>query len=93
MQFAGGISGDYTVDNGDLGIFYKGLNEGRLPYFHRMDISFKKTFELKKERRLEVIASVTNVYDRNNIFYFDRANYDRVDQLPILPSLGASYSF
>jgi len=93
LQFAGGISGDYTVDNGDLGIFYKGLNEGRLPYFHRMDISFKKTFELKKERRLEVIASVTNVYDRNNIFYFDRANYDRVDQLPILPSLGASYSF
>jgi hypothetical protein len=93
LQFAGGISGDYTVDNGDLGVYYKGLNEGRLPYFHRMDVSFKKAIELKKDRKLEIVASITNVYDRENIFYFDRVNYERVNQLPILPSLGASYSF
>ena len=93
LQFLGGVSGDYTVDNGELGISYKGLNEGRLPYFHRMDISFKKSFKLKKDRKMVFVASITNVYDRENIFYFDRVNYERVNQLPILPSAGVSYSF
>jgi hypothetical protein len=36
---------------------------------------------------MEIVASATNVYDRPNIFYFDRVRYARVNQLPVLPSL------
>ncbi|MFM1744664.1 MAG: hypothetical protein RLZZ630_601, partial [Bacteroidota bacterium] len=34
-----------------------------------------------------------NVYDRANIFYIDRVRNQRVDQLPFLPSVGASLTF
>jgi hypothetical protein len=33
------------------------------------------------------------VYDRPNIFYFDRVRYTRVNQLPLLPSLSATFQF
>jgi len=69
------------------------LNEGRLPYYHRLDASVKKVFAFGKYTRLEVVASVTNVYDRENIFYVDRITNRRVNQLPILPSLSATFKF
>ena len=33
------------------------------------------------------------VDERDNIFYFDRVRYSRVNQLPILPSLSATFHF
>ncbi|MCB9251022.1 MAG: carboxypeptidase-like regulatory domain-containing protein [Flavobacteriales bacterium] len=97
LNFAGGFSTDYTKTNGDLGIIYAGQNLGRLPYYHRLDVSLTKTYKLKrkngKKNDFEIIFSCTNVYNRANIFYFDRVNYKRVNQLPILPSLAVSYSF
>ncbi len=41
----------------------------------------------------EITASATNVYDRANIFYFDRVYYERVNQLPIIPSLSMTVQF
>jgi hypothetical protein len=38
-------------------------------------------------------VSVINVYNRDNVFYFDRVRYARVNQLPILPSVGVNLSF
>ncbi len=93
LNFQQGLNVNYTNANGDLGLLYGELNKGRLPYYHRLDVSLKKSFEFSKRSKLEVIASVTNVYDRANVFYFDRIRGDRVDQLPILPSLGASITF
>ncbi len=93
LDFTGGLNVDYTSENAELGILYGPLNESRLPYYHRLDVSLKKTFAVAKNSVLEVTASVVNVYDRSNIFYQDRVTYERVDQLPILPSLGASITF
>lgn len=87
------ISNNYTSSNGDIGIIYADINEGRLPYFHRLDVSVQKTIELSKTSKLEVVAGIINAYNRSNIFYFDRVTYSRVDQLPILPSLGVNWSF
>jgi hypothetical protein len=90
----GGVGDDITAGNADLGIIYSTKrNGGRLPYYHRMDVSIKKMFELTKRARLEITASCTNVYDRPNIFYFDRVRYNRVNQLPIIPSLSATFQF
>lgn len=92
-DFKSGIGSDYVQGNGQLGIEYAGLNEGRLPYYHRLDFSIKRTWKLSNKREFNTILSITNVYDRNNIFYFDRIKNQRVDQLPFLPALGVNYSF
>jgi hypothetical protein len=97
INFSDGIGTDYTRENGELGIYFADLNLGRLPYYHRLDFSAKheRNFKSKsgKERMLEYVFSCTNVYNRNNIFYFDRVSYQRVDQLPILPSFAITYGF
>ncbi len=93
-QFDDGIDTDITSNNGNIGVIYdEKRNAGRLSDYHRMDISLKKEFEFSKYRKLEAVASITNVYSRKNIFYFDRIEYDRVYQLPILPSIGLTFTF
>ncbi len=88
------IDEDVLTSNGDLGVIYsEDRNSGRLPFYHRLDMSLKRRFNFSKNSKLEAILSVTNVYDRENIFYFDRIKYERVNQLPILPSLSLIYSF
>lgn len=82
-----------TSANGSLEIAYADFNKGRLPYYHRLDLTLKRTFVLGKNTELELSASVTNAYNRENIFYLDRVSGDKVYQLPILPSFGMSFTF
>lgn len=92
--FEQGTSTDILTNNPGLGIIYSDdRNGGRLPYFHRLDLSLKHTYKFSKYRKLESILSITNAYNRNNIFFVDRITTNRVDQLPILPSLGLIFSF
>jgi hypothetical protein len=93
LNFANGLYTDPTTANGFLGISYGDLNQGRLPAYHRMDISVKKTLLLSEHSEMEILASLINVYNRENIFYFDRVRYRRVNQLPLLPSLGVNMTF
>ncbi len=94
INFLNGINTPYTTQNGNLGILYDdSLNTGRLPYYHRLDLALKKTIHVSENSDLEINLSVINIYNRDNIFYFDRVRYERVNQLPILPSIGASFTF
>ncbi len=93
LPFDNGVFTNPTTENGEMGILYGDLNTGRLPDYHRLDITIKKTFELSKNSVLEITFSTTNVYDRENIFYYDRVKHERVNQLPIIPSIGANLSF
>lgn len=68
-------------------------NDGRLSYYHRLDLSLKRTFLLSRRSRLETTLSVTNAYNRENVFFVDRVTNSRVNQLPILPSLTMTYAF
>lgn len=92
-NFQDGISTDYTASNGNLGILYAGINGGRLPWYHRLDFSIRRTWKTQDARDLTVTFSITNLYNRSNIFYFDRIKLTRVNQLPILPAAGFLYSF
>ena len=83
----------FEFSNGNLGILYSDLNTGRLPSYHRLDISLKKKFSFSKFNELEISAGLTNVYNRKNIFYYNRVDAIRVNQLPIIPSLGISWKF
>lgn len=84
---------NYQQGNGDLGIIYEDINQGRLPPYHRLDLSLKRKWEFEKRGELEASLGVTNAYDRRNIFFVDRVTRERTDQLPILPSLGIKLSF
>jgi len=84
---------NYTNSNGDLNYFFDGANVKRLPWYHRLDINVKRTFQFSGNTKLEVAVGATNVYNRENIFYFDRVQYKRVDQLPILPTASLILTF
>jgi hypothetical protein len=93
LDFSNGINSNFISQNGTLTTIYGDLNSERLPNYHRFDISAKKRFDIGKRSILEINLSVTNVYNRNNLFYYNRITSERVDQLPIMPSLGITYTF
>ena len=94
ITFQDGLSTDVSRANGDLGIVYAAVNKGRLPDYHRLDLSLKKTLKSnEKNRKFVGSASIVNVYNRANIFYFDRISFERINQLPVLPSISVSYEF
>jgi hypothetical protein len=93
LSFPDGILTDYTQENGEMGIIYGEYNEGRLSSYHRFDFGITRTFHLSETSKLEANFTVTNVYNRSNIFYVDRLTNERVYQLPVMPSVGVNWSF
>lgn len=79
--------------NGSVGVWYGEVNAGRLPWYHRLDISVHREWELKKGRSLKISGGVINAYNRANVFYFDRVKYERINQYPIMPGFGAILEF
>ena len=89
-----GIYSDYITQNaGDITIYYAGLNEGRLPSYHRLDMSVRRTFKDVGGGDLDFTAGVTNVYSRENVFYINRLTGQRKNQLPFLPSVSLDWKF
>lgn len=93
LPFDGGINSDYSTANGQLGIVYADLNKGELPTYHRLDLDVKRKYFFSENTILEVNVSVTNVYNRENVFYVDRITNQTMRQLPLMPSVGISLNF
>ena len=93
FSFQDGINFDYTTTNGEIGVLYGELNSGRLPTYHRLDLDAKRKFYFSENVNLEVDLSVTNVYNRKNIFYVNMITGENVYQLPIMPTLGLTLTF
>ncbi len=87
------VAYDYTSENGDFGTLYGDLNTNRLPNYHRVDLSVKKTVEFSKNQILEFTAGATNILNYENVFYFDTQDFKRINQLPIMPTVSVNYSF
>lgn len=60
-------------------------NSYRLPFYHRLDLGISKKFRIWAAS-CTFDASILNVYDRKNIYYFERNTGKRVNMLPFLPS-------
>jgi len=60
-------------------------NLGRLPDYHRLDISLSKKIKLDFAN-LEIAFSIINAYNRKNILFFKRQTGERVYMLPFLPT-------
>ena len=93
LLFGENIVSDYTEENGIYSLHYAELYKGRLPNYHRLDLGIKKRFSLGRRSILDLSLSATNVYSRQNIFYFNRTTFERVNQLPFLASFGINLSF
>jgi hypothetical protein len=93
-NFSGGVTTDYVTNNpSTISTLLGTFNSRRLPSYHRLDITVKKQFKFKNKTHMEVTGSITNAYNRNNIFYVNRITSKIIYQFPILPSLGVSYKF
>ena len=82
-----------TEEPGNTRVIYAEPYQGRLPDYHRIDISLERTFEFSEHVRATVAANVINGYDRENLFYLDLYTLQRVNQLPLVPSLGLKIAF
>ena len=93
VDFNNQFTYDYTNSNATLGYVPGDYNSRRLPNYHRMDVSIKWFYDINTHTRLEINIGATNVYNRENIFYYDRVKNKRVNQLPILPNINLSLKF
>ena len=87
------MSANIVGENGDVGIIYSDLNKGQLPVYHRLDLDVKRKFWFGDHILLEADFSVTNVYNRENIFYINILTGNSIYQLPLMPSLGLTLTF
>ena len=96
-------SGAYSVEllNGDSLSFVDigSKNGSRLPAYHRLEISANYAFRLGKKVKADIGASIFNLYNRNNVWYFE---YDfnqtpvlvtAIEYLGITPNLSFNVSF
>lgn len=60
---------------------------GLTPPYHRLDLALERAFRLRGAT-LTAQATLVNAYDRANFFYYDVLRAGRVDQFPLIPSLG-----
>ncbi len=94
LTVASSVNSAARNTNGIMGILYTDIDKKtRLPYYHRMDITLKKKFYIGENSELQTQVSITNIYNRENIFYVDRVTNERINQLPIMPSIGLSLTF
>lgn len=78
-------SDDPLTDPGIARTLYSRPYNERLPVYHRLDASVNRSFEFSSNFSLEAKIGCINIYDRDNIFYFDLNSLERVDQTPLLP--------
>jgi hypothetical protein len=78
---------DVFEDPGQPRVIYERPFNGRLPTYHRLDVSVERSFDLGPASLTAQLGAV-NLYDRTNLFAFDVFTYRRVDQLPIMPTVG-----
>ncbi len=84
---------DPFEEHGDTRVLYTYPYGGRLPSYHRLDISLERTFDISRNTAVSVMASATNAYDRTNLFYIDLFSLERLDQLPLIPAVGLKLKF
>lgn len=62
-----------------------GKNLGRLPVYHRLDLSIAKKIKVFMFN-VSLEANVINVYNRKNVFYIKRDTGERINMLPLFPT-------
>lgn len=75
---------DVTSRYGDPRILMDKPFQGRMPDFHRLDVSLEQAFEIQNVN-VRVQGGAINTYDWENLFYYDVFDQKGINQLPLLP--------
>jgi len=98
LSLLGQLQWPPRADDSDFGIVLGPRNEARYPVYHRMDLSFRKTYQ-KSWGTIRPHLDILNVYNRRNVlFYFYEyeatpPTRSGVSMFPFLPTLGVEISF
>ena len=79
---------EVTLQPGYPRVVFERPFNGRLPAYHRLDVSAGTDVDLGPAA-LDVRAGAINTYNRDNVFYYDVFEGRRVDQLPLVPYVSA----
>jgi len=82
---------EVTDDYGTPRILLDKPFQGRLPEYHRLDISIEQMFELNRAD-MNVQVGAINLYDQSNLFYYDVFFQRGINQLPLVPYLSLKLS-
>jgi hypothetical protein len=78
---------DVKTDPGEYRVAFEKPYQGRLPAYHRLDLSLKRKWEFARAD-LTLQGGVINGYDRDNLFYYDVWTLRRVNQMSLMPTVG-----
>lgn len=93
LDLGNSLGNDYTTENGNMGFLFGEIGSHRLTNYHRVDLAVKKIFEIGLNSTLETTLGVTNILNRQNIFYVNIYENKNIYQLPFMPSLGMVFKF
>lgn len=96
LQWTG--SEDHGAEEGGYGVVLGPRNSSRYPVYHRLDVSFRRSFD-KSWGALTPYVNLVNVYNQRNVlFYF--YEYEQsppvrsgISMFPVLPTVGLEISF
>jgi hypothetical protein len=92
LMLGGLFDGTYVHETGEPYTIMGSKNGGRLPAYHRLDFGVSKLFYVDPFK-ITLEGGVVNVYDRANIFYFNRSTGERVNMLPFMPTINLNVEF
>lgn len=84
---------DVSRDPGTTRVIYDAPFGGELPAYHRLDISATRRFTYGEDSYISLQAGVMNAYNRDNLLALDLFTLQRIDQLPLMPTLGIKFEF
>jgi hypothetical protein len=84
--------GSYLGETGKSYIILGDKDATRLPSYHRLDANATYRFTLSPIKGT-VGVNVVNVYNRKNIFYFDRVTGQKTNMLPFFPTATVSIEY
>ncbi|HEY4613165.1 MAG TPA: hypothetical protein VII11_09300, partial [Bacteroidota bacterium] len=93
LQLGNGYPDPFYTETGVPQTLFGPKNAVRLPTYHRMDVSIAYQFEMLSSVRWSVGVNLMNVYNRKNIFYFERSTGQRVNMLGFFPTANLSLEF
>ncbi|MBN2731429.1 MAG: TonB-dependent receptor [Balneolaceae bacterium] len=82
-----------TTDSGTARTLFSRPFDQRLPVYHRLDVSVERSFRFTPNFAMDLKAGAINIYDRDNVFYYDSNNLQRVNQTSLFPYVSLRAQF
>jgi outer membrane cobalamin receptor len=83
----------FLTETGTPYTLYGPKNAARLPAYHRLDVNVSYALTIFSRIRSALGMNIINVYNRKNVFYFERATGRRINMLGFFPSLNLTLEF